>query len=254
MRRWHFYIGFAIRVIIIIEYSFFVLWTYAPVVSYQIRRWWSRVAPLWSRVVARSDLKKWFITRSKLDEFRIKRWCSVSSVQGIVLDSFGTKLTPIKIQCLDLNFFLVKVSESITRSVTRSVTVSELANDLKSGGEHATPQLHDIPKQQRKLFTNLIKHHPSNSWLYYMTHTIWVIYKNNLHQSLRDSCNSMNLLCFCKHHIRDHNHPMPEHIRQHLKLRFSYDQVAISLHKPNKLPLCKINAQIIMYESYLHIE
>ena len=69
---------------------FFVLWTYAPVVSYQIRRWWSRVVPLWSRVVARSDLKKWFITRSKLDEFRIKRWCTVSSVQGIVLDSFKT--------------------------------------------------------------------------------------------------------------------------------------------------------------------
>ena len=227
MRRWHFYIGFAIRVIIIIEYSFFVLWTYAPVVSYQIRRWWSRVAPLWSRVVARSDLKKWFITRSKLDEFRIKRWCSVSSVQGIVLDSFGTKTNAHKNTVFRPHFFLVKVSESITKSATRSVTGSvtgsELANDLKSGGEHATPQLHDIPKQQRKLFTNLIKHHPSNSWLYSMTHTKWVIYKNNLHQSLRDSCNSMNLLCFCKHHIRDRNHPKPMHIRQHLKLWFNCD-------------------------------
>ena len=105
MRRWHFYIGFAIRVIIIIEYSFFVLWTYAPVVSYQIRRWWSRVAPLWSRVVARSDLKKWFITRSKLDEFRIKRWCSVSSVQGIVLDSFGTKTNAHKNTVFRPHFF-----------------------------------------------------------------------------------------------------------------------------------------------------
>ena len=105
---------------------FFVLWTYAPVVSYQIRRWWSRVAPLWSRVVARSDLKKWFITRSKLDEFRIKRWCSVSSVQGIVLDSFGTKLTPMKILFLDLTiFFLLKVSESITGSITGSKLVND---------------------------------------------------------------------------------------------------------------------------------